>query len=139
MEREQCHLLGSQWTFSHFPFYPQAKWALLVLIPRSEGLYILEPCGPLKELSCEAGEFFLLWQPPQVYFPPDPGLHGLSLSPGVPPGLSASKCGTTWSTSRHLARSPLCPSCPSPSLLLVWINVSLFNSLVVRIPYSLIF
>ena len=32
-EREKCHLLGSWLAFSHFPWYPQANWALLVLIP----------------------------------------------------------------------------------------------------------
>ena len=32
-EREKCHLLGFQLAFSHFPCYPQANWALLVLIP----------------------------------------------------------------------------------------------------------
>ena len=32
-EREQCCLLSSQLTVSHFSCYPQANWALLVLIP----------------------------------------------------------------------------------------------------------
>ena len=32
-EREQCCLLGSLPAFSHFPRYPQANWALLVLVP----------------------------------------------------------------------------------------------------------
>ena len=34
-----------------------------------------------------------------------------------------------------LAAHPLCPSCPFPHLLPIWINV-FFNSLVVRFPYS---
>ena len=62
----------------------------------------------------------------------NPGLHGLSGSPVVPPSLSAHKYGTahsaswllTQSASRRLAASPLCPRCPSPSLLPVWMNVS---------------
>ena len=33
-DREQCHLLSSGPAFSHFSCYPQANWALLVLIPR---------------------------------------------------------------------------------------------------------
>ena len=33
-EREQWRWLHSLPDFSHFPRYPQAKWALLVLIPR---------------------------------------------------------------------------------------------------------
>ena len=56
----------------------------------------------------------------------------LSHSPVVPPGLSSHKCGTAWSTNCHLtwstscclAPSPLHPSCPSPPLLPVWMNVS---------------
>ena len=43
------------------------------------------------------------------------------------------------SFSHHLARHPLCPSCLSPLLLPVWMNVSFFNSLVVRFPYSSVF
>ena len=39
-EREQCYLLGSRIGFSHFPRHPQAKWALLVLIPRRVGLCV---------------------------------------------------------------------------------------------------
>ena len=31
-EREECCLLSSWLAFSHFPHYPQANWALLVLI-----------------------------------------------------------------------------------------------------------
>ena len=37
-KREQCCLLSSQSSFSHFPHYPQVNWALLVLIPRWVGL-----------------------------------------------------------------------------------------------------
>ena len=33
VEGEQCCLFCSLLTFSHFPRYPQASWALLVLIP----------------------------------------------------------------------------------------------------------
>ena len=77
-----------------------------------------------------------------------PGLFGFSCSPVIPPGLSACECGTSWSASsclawstRHsltwsishhplrsstscLAASPFHPSCPSPPLLLAWMNVS---------------
>ena len=37
-EREQCHLLCSLPPFSHFLHYPQANWAVLVLIPGGLGL-----------------------------------------------------------------------------------------------------
>ena len=62
-------------------------------------------------------------------------------TPDVPPGLSIRKCGAMGSASGHTAcpirstmrhlsgssgvvTSPLCPSCPSSALLLVWMNVS---------------
>ena len=53
-----------------------------------------------------------------------PGLHGLSCSPVVPPGLSALLCGTAQSANCLLAKSPLCLGCLSPLLLPVWMNVS---------------
>ena len=53
------------------------------------------------------------------------GLHGLSQSPVVPPGLFACKCGTTRSTCHCLAMTSL--FFPSLSLLLVWMNVSSFT------------
>ena len=44
------------------------------------------------------------------------------------------------STSSHLAASPLCPGCPSPSLLPVWMNVSSLSACFVGLPpYSSIF
>ena len=76
-------------------------------------------------------------------------MQGLLHSPAVPPGLSMHECGAGGAASHHLvgsascslacpfhnpppagstshclASSPLCPSCPSPSLLLIWMNVS---------------
>ena len=77
----------------------------------------------------------------------NPGLHGLSHSPVAPPGLSAQQCGTAHSTSYHLARSsscrlavsplhPSCPSLPHPTCLN---ECFFFNSLVARLPYSLIY
>ena len=54
----------------------------------------------------------------------NPGLCGPSCSPVVPPGLSARKCGTAWSASRHCATLPLHPSFLSLPLLQVWMNVS---------------
>ena len=57
-EREQWHSLRSLPAFSYFPSYPQAKWALLVLIPVWVGLCTFwDPVGLSKELSCEAGSF----------------------------------------------------------------------------------
>ena len=64
-----------------------------------------------------------------------PGLHGLSCSPVVPPGLSTCKCGTsqsashclphlTWSASCGLVTHPLHPGFLSLPLFPVRINVS---------------
>ena len=53
----------------------------------------------------------------------NPGLHGLSQSPFVPPCLSTHECGTAQNTSHHLG--PLHTCCPSLPLLPVWMNVSL--------------
>ena len=43
---------------------------------------------------------------------------------GLPRLLAAASHRLTWSTSCHLATSPLCLGCPSPTLLPVWMNVS---------------
>ena len=76
-------------------------------------------------------------------------LHGLFRSPAVPRGLSMCECGAAGSTSHHLVGFGSCslacpvsqsatlrvrqvlpchmsslPSCQSPPLLLVWMNVS---------------
>ena len=77
----------------------------------------------------------------------NPGLCGLSHSPFVPPGLSTHKCGAAHSPSQHLFWSSSCLSqvlttlavCLSLLLIVVWMNISSFKSLVVRLPYSSIF
>ena len=91
-------------------------------------------------------------------------MHGLSCSPVVPPSLSALKCGTTCSTSHCLVGSASCSlACPVPQsttslgppapallqILSAWLPASdpptgldecfFFISLVVGLPYSLIF
>ena len=75
----------------------------------------------------------------------NPGSWGLSRFPVVPPSLSVHKCGATWSSSCHLASSPLCLGCLSLPRLPISASPTgldecfLFNSLVVRLLYSLIF
>ena len=80
-EREQCCLPGSWPAFSHFPCYPQANWALLVLIPKWVGLCMFQdPVGLSNELSCETGSFschrnphrFLPLEVLRLYFPERP-------------------------------------------------------------------
>ena len=72
------------------------------------------PVGLSKKLSCEAGNFSYCLNSHRFYQSEvlklysrcwTPGLHGLSHSPFVPPGLSACKRGTTWSASCHLSWS----------------------------------
>ena len=88
----------------------------------SQSLTLLPCTGPLACVVCLA---------PQLFFPVYP-----QANVGPPSPQSATSTGPT---SCHLAASPLCLGCLSLPLLPVWMNVSSFNSLVVRLPYSLIF
>ena len=91
-------------------------------------------------------------------------MRSLFCSPAVPPGLSMCECGAAGSASHHLVGSDSCSlACPAPqsatslgppaTALLPVLSTQLpistpptgldecffFNSLVVRLPYSLIF
>ena len=124
--------------FSHFSSYPQANWALLVLVPRWVGLCMfLDPVGLSNKLSCEAGSFscccnhhrFLQSEVVRLSFLVlEPWVVWSVLLPVVPPSLSACKGRTTRSASHHLAVRPLHPSCPSLPFLPVWMNVSSLTS-----------
>ena len=118
-------------------------------------VYILEPHGSLQRTLLWGWKFLLPQQPPRVltvrgfegFFS-----HARTLGCAVclarqlslpvypqanvgPPGLPA-----TASSTQSSSHSPLHPGCSSPPLLPVWMNVSsLTHSLVVRLPYSLIF
>ena len=119
-----------------------------VVSPVGGLLQALGPCGSLQELSCEAGSFSCCLLNRHGCFQSEvlgfispswsPGLRSLFRSPTIPSSLSMHECGAAGSTSccsstirhlagsasRHGAVSPLCPGCPSPPLLLVWVNVS---------------
>ena len=84
-------------------------------------VYILGPCRSLQQkFSCEAGSFSCFHHNPHRYFQSEVlRLYVPMLEPWVAqsvslhsssPGLSACKCGTTLSTSCHLASSPFCPA-----------------------------
>ena len=86
---------------SHSQIGPFWCWFLV-----SGFVYVLGPCGSLQLTLLWGWEFLLLPpQPLQVFsvrsfealFPQcwNPGLHGLSCYPVVPPGLSAQKCGNS--------------------------------------------
>ena len=86
------------------------------------------------------GFLFLHW---------NPGFYGLSLSPFVPPSLSAGKCGTAHSVSTcllglvfHLlpCQKSSLPQLPISTLMPTGLDECFFfNSLVFRLPYSSIF
>ena len=67
--------------------------------------------GLSNKLSFEAGSW-------------NPGLHGLSCSPVVPPGLSACKCGPIQCTSHHRAHLVLQPP-PCHATSLPWLPMSI--------------
>ena len=130
-ERKQCPF---QPAFSHFLCYPQAHWALLMLIPggwvcvRSRTLWVSPTNSSVRPGVSPAAAtptgFYSqrFWGFISPFW--NSGLPSLSCSPVVPPRLSAHKCGTAQSSSHHLARGPLHPGCPSPLLLPVWMKVS---------------
>ena len=133
-EREQCQVLSLQRAFSHFPCYPQVDWPFWCwFLGRWLCVYSRTPWVSPTSSSVWLGVSSTATSPTGFYsqrfwgfrFPRwNPGLLNLSNSPIVPPGLSTCKCAITRSASHHLATLPLCPSCPSATLLPVWMNVS---------------
>ena len=97
-------------------------------------VYIL---GVSNELSCKAGSFSHCHNPHRFLQPEVLRLSFPTLEPWVAWSVSLPSCSSwficmqmwdhllaNWSSSHHLAAYPLCHSCPSLSLLLVWMNVS---------------
>ena len=160
MEREQCHLLSFQSSFSHFLWYPPANWAPLVLIPRRVGLYTFQdPLGLSNKLSCEAGSFSCHCNPHRFFsvtgfeaFFPCAGilcclvclapqlflLVYLHANVGLPTPPAATLPGrpATASLPCHESSPPWPPISAPPTNL---DECFFFNSLVVTLPYSLIF
>ena len=120
------------------------KWAgLLSLLPCSAvcgggarqgtvqlAFWTLTPLS--NKLSCETGSFS------------DCGNPRHSTQSALSLGFLFSQpcwCGPPphWVCQPSPCRESCLPGCPSPPLLPVWMNVSSFISLVVRLPYSLIF
>ena len=154
-EREQCRLLCSLLVFSHFPRYPQSNWALLVLIPRWVGFVCSKTLWVSPWTLLWGWEFLPLSpQPPQVFSVrgfealfPCSGTLGcvvclapqlfLPAYPQVNVGLPSPQDGSP---------SPLAAALPW--VLSTGLPISapptgldqcfFFNSLVVRLPYSLV-
>ena len=129
--------------FSHSLHYPQSNWALLVLLPEWVGFRTFQdPLGLFNKLSCEAGSFShcclnlhrcFQSEALRLYFPVlEPWVVRSDLLPSC---SSQFICMQMWDC-------PVCkplphwvcqllpchksslPGCPSPPLLLVWMNVS---------------
>ena len=136
-----AHLLAS---FQSFPLLPTRKLGPPTADSLVSGfVYILRTRGSLQVTLLWGWEFLPLLQPPQIFtnrgfeaFFSYAGtlgcrdclaphlflpvyLHANVRIPSLP--ATTSPAG---SSSRHPTRCPLCPSCPSPHLLPVWMNVS---------------
>ena len=139
-------------SFQSLPQLPTIKLGPSGADFRVDGLvYILAPCWSLQgtllwrwEFLSLTGVFSQVWG----FISPlwNPELRGLSRSLVVPPSLSARECGTTQSAIHHLASSASCSLAPvfSTQLPLSAPTTDLdecffFKSLVVGLPYSLIF
>ena len=153
-EREKCCLLGSPLAFSHLPpCYPQANWALLVLIPGRVSLCMFQdPVGLSNELSVRLGVSpaaatptgFLWSEVLRLYFPAlEPWVAPLvCLAPQlVRPVYAQANVGPLLCQLPPQSFKPS-PCCASS---LPWLPVSdpptsldgcFFSSLVVRLPYS---
>ena len=113
-------------------------------------MYVLEPCGSLQDLSCEAGSFSCCHSPHRCFqsevfealfshtgtlgwavsFAPQLFLLVYQLAnvgqPALPDTASPNPSGTILLTPVLYPlpyHNPLHPSCPSPPLLPVWLNV----------------
>ena len=118
-------MLCSLPVFSHFPRYPQANWALLVLIPsgwacvHSRILWVSPMNCPVRlgvSPTAASTPTGVCSQRFEASFPRwSPGLRGLFCSHAVPPGLSMCECGAAGSASYHLVGSASCHlACPLP-------------------------
>ena len=108
--REQRHLLCSLRVFSHFPRYPQASWALVVLIlswvvcAHSRTLWVSPMNSPVRlgvSPAAASTPTGVLSQRFEALFP-HTGTLGCTVCltlQFVPPGLSTHECGAAQSTS----------------------------------------
>ena len=114
-EREQCHLLHSLLAFSHFPGFPEANQALLVLIPGWVGLCTFQdPVGLSNELSCEAGSFCCCHLNPHRYFQLEAlRLYFPMLEPWVVWSVSLPSCSSRFMRMQMWD----CPVCQLPPRL----------------------
>ena len=123
-------LAGSWMAFSHFPCYPQAKWALLVLIPMWIGLCMFwDPVGLSNYLSCEAGRLSHCHLNPQGVFNqwfealfPRAGALGCAVCCRVCQLLPRRPAALVLQPRPCRTSSP--SSCVSLPLLPAWMNVS---------------
>ena len=137
-KREQWHLLRSQLAFSHFPHYPQANWACLVLIPRWVGLwmFLVSPRNSPVRLGVSPAastptDVFNQWFEALFLHPGTLGCEVCHLDHELLPCQPATFLPILLHNLplRWVRQLPHCcetslPGCPSPPLLLVWVSVS---------------
>ena len=133
------------WLLSRFVTSPlPTNWAFLVRIPGWVGLHVFQnPVGPCNRFFCETRSFsrccychrFLQPEVLRLSFP----VLELYLTPQLFLLVFLHANVRLLSLPVATLLYILCPSCPSPPLLPVWMNVSSFNSLVVGLSYSSIF
>ena len=121
-DREQWCLLHSLLVFSHFPRYPQANWALLVLILGwvvcvcSRILWVSLTNSPMRlGVSSSAASIptgiFSQWFEALC---PHPGTLGCTV---CPPGPPAAASMTSYSFAHFVSQSTTLPGPPTTALL----------------------
>ena len=135
--------------FSYFLQYPQANWALVVLIPRWVVLCTFQgPMGLSKELSCEAGSLSHHLNHHRFFHSEVLRIQFSALEPWVVQSVSISSY-SSWFICMQIWDCPLCQLPPCHESSLPWLPISppptgldecfFFNSLVVGLSYSSIF
>ena len=144
--RHKRQMMKQSQSLSHFHHYPQANWALLVLIPGWVGLCTFQdPVGLSNELSYEVGSFSCHFNPHRFLHSEVLRLYFPTLEPGVVQSVLIPSCSSQFICTQmwdcqlppcHMSSPPWLPISAPPSSLN---ECFFFNSLVVRLPYSLIF
>ena len=148
-KRERCCSLGSQPAFSHFPCFPQANWALLVLIPGWVGfVYLLGPCRSPMNSPVRLGVSPAASLPHKIFQSEFLRLYFPVLEPWVAWSVSLPSCPSRFICT-HMWDCPLhqplpCLESSPPQLPISAPPTSLkecffFNFSVVGLPYSSVF
>ena len=124
--------------FQSLPLLPTSKLGPSGADSQMGGfVYVLVPYGLSSELSCAAGSFSCHHYPHRFLSPEGLSLYFPSLEPWVVQSVLLPSC-SSWFKCTKMWDHPLCqpppchtsspPSCLSPPLLLVWMNVTSLTS-----------